>query len=306
MQDTLITIVIPCYNCEKTVGKCIDSVVKQTYRNLQIIAINDGSTDNTLEVLKARADNDDRITVINQSNSGVSATRNLGIEEAKGEYISFIDADDYVEKEFIEKLFTEIIGNDAELSLCQYSTGIINQNQALLANQINSKGKLIYEMMLPRLDIAAFVWNRLFRIDVLKKYGIRYNETVYACEDTLFNYQYMKRITRFAVCREHLYHYVINENSAMFGNDFNQKKLTANIAFDIMLADCNKEERKAIEIATMWFNLILKRQIYKKKAAIEKFEMETINKMLSLNPKAFMNSNVGLKYKIAYPFWRYR
>lgn len=306
MQDTLITVVIPCYNSEQTLRKCVGSVLEQTYGNLQIIAINDGSSDNTLEVMKMLSENDERIRFISQGNRGVSFTRNRGIDEAKGEYIAFIDADDYIEKDYIEKLLKTIKCNDAELSICQYSTENMNENHVKLNNKLDSKNKIIQEMLLPELNIAAFVWNRLYSTAVLKKNAIRFNESIYACEDTLFNYQYMKNISRFAVCGEHLYHYVINRNSAMFGEGFNSKKLTANNAFEIMLAECSEDEREAIEVAAMWFNLIVKRQIFKNKVIICEAELERIDKMLRLNPRAFMNSNVGAKYKIAYPFWKSR
>ena len=93
-----ISIIIPAYNCEKYIERCVKSILCQTYHNLEIIVINDGSKDNTIKVLKKLGNEDNRIVVINKENTGVSDTRNLGLEKATGDYIGFVDSDDYIEK----------------------------------------------------------------------------------------------------------------------------------------------------------------------------------------------------------------
>lgn len=100
----LVTIIVPVYNVENYLNRCLDSIIKQSYKNLDIILINDGSTDNSLKICNNYAKNDTRITVINIENSGPSICRNIGLEKAKGGYISFVDSDDYIEKNFIETL----------------------------------------------------------------------------------------------------------------------------------------------------------------------------------------------------------
>ena len=96
-QEELISIIIPIYNAEKYIERCINSLKNQTYKNIEIICINDGSTDNSLNILKRIAITDNRITIIEQENKGVSVARNKGIESAKGKYIMFLDADDWFE-----------------------------------------------------------------------------------------------------------------------------------------------------------------------------------------------------------------
>ena len=100
----LVTIIVPVYNVENYLNRCLDSIIKQSYKNLDIILINDGSTDNSLKICNNYAENDARITVINIQNSGPSICRNIGLGKAKGNYISFVDSDDYIETNFIETL----------------------------------------------------------------------------------------------------------------------------------------------------------------------------------------------------------
>ncbi|HJG67480.1 MULTISPECIES: glycosyltransferase family 2 protein [Bacilli] len=119
--DELITVVIPIYNVERYVEQCLQSVINQTYKNLQIILVDDGSTDSSGEICDRFAAQDSRVQVIHQKNAGLSAARNVGIEFAKGEFISFIDSDDFVETNYIERLYTEIKAYNAQIAVCEYS-----------------------------------------------------------------------------------------------------------------------------------------------------------------------------------------
>ena len=297
-----ISVVVPCFNAEQTVERCISSLIAQTYRNHEIIVVDDGSSDDTCKLIKKLAEKDERIILIEQSNRGVSAARNTGIENAQGNFISFVDADDFVERDYLGMLLSCIEGKD--ISICRYRSDSDRTDYTECATTVDG---VIKEMMVPQQNIAAFVWNRLYRIPIIQDHAIRFNETVYACEDTLFNFIYMQYVNNVGICNEHLYHYVINSSSAMFGKKFNERKITANIAFDYMLRESEgKSYEEYIEIAAMWFNLILKRQIYKNGYMPTQMEMEIINRMLRLNYRAFMKAPISAKYKMAYPFWRLR
>ena len=117
---TLITVVIPVYNMEKYLSKCIESVINQSYDNIEIIIINDGSTDSSLEIIKGYALDDNRIKVITTNNQGLSAARNRGIIEGRGKYIAFIDADDYISKEYISILLGACEMYNVPISQCFY------------------------------------------------------------------------------------------------------------------------------------------------------------------------------------------
>ena len=113
----LISVVLPIYNVEKYLRRCLDSVVNQTYKNLEILLINDGSTDNCLKICEEYAKSDNRVQVINKNNAGLGMARNTGIDYAKGEYICFFDSDDYIELNTIEKLYKIIVSEQPEMDL---------------------------------------------------------------------------------------------------------------------------------------------------------------------------------------------
>lgn len=301
-MDDLVSIIIPCYNAETTLEKCINSILRQDYCAFEIVAVNDGSTDQTRELLNRLSNKDGRIIVIDKENGGVSVARNAGLQMAHGKYIAFVDADDCVEEQFLRKLVLNI--EDADFSVCLYSCSI---GHYVSSTNVSTLDDLFQEMMIPRNNIAAFVWNRLYRGEIIRNNSLHFMENVFACEDTLFNFQYMMCSQRFGICKEPLYYYNINNSSAMFNKKFNKRKISANIAYEYMLDHSkNQSQRQWVEIAAMWFNLILKRQLYNSNYKASEEEINSINKMLKLNSKAFMGAPIPVKYKLAYPFWKIR
>ena len=114
---TKVSIIVPVYNVEKYLKRCLESLVNQTLKDIEIICVNDGSTDGSLAILNEYVRNDDRIVVINQENSGQSVARNRGIDVAKGEYIGFVDSDDWVCEDYFERLHNSAIQNNAEIAV---------------------------------------------------------------------------------------------------------------------------------------------------------------------------------------------
>ena len=110
-----ISVIIPAYNSSKSINKCIDSIITQTYNNLEIIVLNDGSKDNTLDIIKNYEKTDKRIKIIDKENTGVANTRNKGINVSSGEYLMFIDSDDYIDKDYIENMYKEMIENNSDI-----------------------------------------------------------------------------------------------------------------------------------------------------------------------------------------------
>ena len=128
MEKPLISIIIPVYKVEKYLEKCIKSVLDQTYKNLQIILVDDGSPDNCGNICDNYAKIDNRIEVIHKANGGLSEARNVGLKVARGEYIGFVDSDDYVSNEMFENLYNTLISNDVDVSICNFYTVINNKN----------------------------------------------------------------------------------------------------------------------------------------------------------------------------------
>ncbi|MEY8872421.1 glycosyltransferase family 2 protein [Francisella philomiragia] len=117
MQSLLLSIIIPIYNTQEYLVRCLDSVINQSYKNLEIILVNDGSTDNSLDICENYVKKDSRIKIINKNNGGLSSARNAGLDICKGDYISFIDSDDWVSLDYIEILYKNIIDNNADISI---------------------------------------------------------------------------------------------------------------------------------------------------------------------------------------------
>ena len=121
MMNKLVSIIIPVYNVEKYLAECIESVLKQTYQNIEILLIDDGSPDNSGKICDEYEEKDSRVRVIHKENGGVSSARNVGLEQANGEYITFIDSDDFVSESYIEELYIALENGNSDLAFCKYN-----------------------------------------------------------------------------------------------------------------------------------------------------------------------------------------
>lgn len=221
----LISVIVPIYKVEKYLEQCLDSILKQSYNNLEIILVNDGSPDNCGKICDEYAKKDNRIKVIHKENGGLSSARNAGLDIATGEYISFIDSDDCVAENFIETLYKLCIENNCDISECDF----LRFENEICTNKmkINVETHTSYEMQ-SRLDEYEFsvrgvvVWNKLY-----KKYlyqNIRFpvgkiNEDEYTTYKVLYNCK-----TLICTTNQELYYYRINSNSIM-GQNFNVRRL---------------------------------------------------------------------------------
>ena len=148
MED-LITIIVPIYNVEKYLRECIESICRQTYRNIEIILINDGSNDNSAKICDEYKEKDSRIKVIHKENGGVSSARNKGLEIAKGAYITFVDGDDYIDEKYCEKLLKNLKENNVECVLCGFNriyektAEVVTKGENLLLDKNKSEKKLL-------------------------------------------------------------------------------------------------------------------------------------------------------------------
>ena len=227
-MNDLISIIIPVYNVEKYLKECLESVINQTYTNLEIILVDDGSTDGSGNICDEYKKRDTRIKVIHKENGGVSIARNLGLNYVNGQYIGFIDSDDYVEPEYCEKLLKSIKENNVQCALCKFDKVYEkkNQNNTFESNYIMDANGLIMEI----LDVQkgfGFCTQKLWTKNALA--DIRYNENIKVGEDSLFCIESCKNIDKVFVLNEKLYHYRFNENSLVrkFDEKYAQKYLRA-------------------------------------------------------------------------------
>lgn len=163
-QEELISIIVPIYNVENYLSKCIESILNQTYKNLEIILVDDGSKDNSGKICDNFAQKDERIKVIHQKNSGVAQARNTGVKNCTGNYIGFVDPDDYISEYMYEYLYNNIIKYDADISMCQYTT--CNESHIKFKNCNKTccyKSEQAIKYLLMDRKIQNFLWNKLYK-----------------------------------------------------------------------------------------------------------------------------------------------
>lgn len=212
MDDKLISIIIPIYNVGKYIKRCVESLIVQKYSNIEIILVDDGSSDDSAIIIDTLASIDTRINVIHKENEGVSSARNIGIENAKGEYIMFVDGDDWVDNEYVS-YFVNLInksGCDIGMNKNNYyvSKYISNENMYIITSE-----KAMEWIYLGELFVA--VWNKIYKTSLIKDNGIFFNKKIWYGEGMLFNIECLQYIDKVAIGEKCVYHQTFNPNSAM-------------------------------------------------------------------------------------------
>ena len=204
-----ISVIIPVYNTAPYLERCLDSVLQSTYRNLEIICVNDGSTDASLSILEQYQALDDRVVVINQTNSGVSAARNNGLAHATGEYVSFVDSDDWVHPQYLSYLLCAI--ENADISHC----GMVRINNDDLEKEVQQISPIrIQDTDKMNFGEAAdHCWGKLFRREIVEK--LKFEESISFGEDKLFTAIALQTGKKLAAIDNVLYYYYNNPNSAV-------------------------------------------------------------------------------------------
>lgn len=201
MKD-LITVVIPIYNVEKYLERCIKSIINQTYKNIEILLVNDGSPDNSKEIMEKYKENDKRIKCFYKKNGGLSDTRNYAINIASGKYICFIDGDDYIENTFVEKLYNKIIEDKTDLAWCNFN--LVNDDGKYDEIIINDKN--IYDFEMPS------ACNKLYNVDIFKKNNIYFPVGIWY-EDLATTPRILFSTNKISWVNEGLYNYYFNVKS---------------------------------------------------------------------------------------------
>lgn len=245
MEKNLISIVVPIYKVERYLRQCIESIQKQTYTNLEIILVDDGSPDQCGNICEEYAKEDSRIVVVHKENGGLSDARNAGIKIAKGKYIAFIDSDDYIEKNYVEFLYYAITENRVDIAQC----GI---------NQVTEEGRLlktttedvdsvktaeeILEGMCQEEWNNVVVWNKLYARKLFENIQFPKGKIH---EDEFTTYKIVYTVEKVAVICEPLYNYR-NNNNSITKRKFNQKTLDGLEALKERLAFYKKEKKKTL------------------------------------------------------------
>lgn len=219
MNEVLVSVIIPVFNAEAYLAQCLDSIRKQAYRSLQIIFVDDGSTDRSMEMLERYKTEDSRISVITGSHAGVSAARNAGLAQATGEFCMFVDADDWLEPDAIERLMSVNLDLSTDLLIGAYSRCI--QNGATVTNvpvrcfemdrEITSNELLrylrAYAEQPNRYPLFVTCWGRLFRRSMIGSFGLAFDETLGTFEDVDFNFRFLAHQPKIRYVATPIYNY---------------------------------------------------------------------------------------------------
>ena len=253
MDEKLVSVIIPAYNIEDYIGRCLDSIISQTYKNLEIIVVDDGSRDHTGEILDNYAKKDRRIKVIHKENGGVSSARNKVSEAAEGDYIGFIDGDDLIESEMYKTLVDLLEEENADIAHCGYQMVFPDRvdyyhntgKKKIQTTEEGLKDLLSGEMIEPGLV------NKLYKKELIK--NCRLDETVKINEDLLMNYQLFKLSQKSVYYDITPYSYMIRSSSATGANSLITKREDALRVLNQIKDDC---------INNNLLSIIYKRYIY--------------------------------------------
>lgn len=259
----MISVIVPVYNVEQYLRECIDSIICQTYTDLEIILIDDGSPDESPAICDEYAQKDNRIRVIHQKNGGLAKVRNVGIDSAQGEYIAFVDSDDFVSCNFVEHLYNGLVESGAEIAtasffpfqgndVCEKKLEFIAFEEILKNEAIRRYCSINAEYSMPFISAC----NKLFHRSLFD--GIRYPEgKLY--EDAFTTYKLIDKAKKIVYTPSKLYYYRINPQSIL-GQSFKEKHLEMVEAFRSGFDFFNQKEEK--EIASMFIPPLLMREIY--------------------------------------------
>ncbi len=212
MENKLVSIIIPIYNAEEWISQCITSIITQSYSKLQIILVDDGSTDQSGEICESFARKDNRVTVIHKSNGGVSSARNTGLLQATGEFIFFIDSDDWVDPDYISDFMQY---DDCQYVVCGYIEDSKTKWYLKYAEQTISINDI--QNHIPDITSVPLVHccGVRYTAEIIKSNHLRFNEEVHCSEDNLFNIEYLYYVHNIKVLDSIKYHYRIHSSSAI-------------------------------------------------------------------------------------------
>lgn len=211
----LISVIIPVYNSSKYLYKCLDSVAKQTFKDFEVIVIDDGSTDDSSDIINKFVNKYDNFIFKKQENKGAAIARNMGIDIARGKFISFIDSDDFVEKDFLEVMYNKAIENNSDVVCCGFSYYHPNSNKFIkdifmINSGVYSSNKIL-SLMIKDFRMHYYMWNKLWKRDLFENNNIRYPQICFEDITTVPKLVYFSN--KVTVIKKSYYYYTNNKNS---------------------------------------------------------------------------------------------
>ncbi|WP_195986271.1 glycosyltransferase family 2 protein [Clostridium sp. D33t1_170424_F3] len=309
MNEPLISIVIPIYNVREYVARCLDSVLKQTYQNFEVICIDDGSTDGSGKLCDEYAVLDQRVSVHHIKNSGVSSARNLGLSLVQGEFFAFVDSDDYIEANYLEVLYTNLKNHDCEVSSCLF---VLNDVSGEPLNQVDDSQseimlftgnkECIHNFICSGISMEGMVWNKLYRTEKFR--NIQFDKNIKVNEDCLYTFDVMSNCDKACLTDKRLYHWCYRAESAC---------RTRNVKFDFANADIferllNKtlninDEEVTLQLKENYVYAVMKIMLYTRGARYDKNVVDVINRVKQYSrdlKKSSVYRSKSLKTRVAF------
>lgn len=303
---TKLSIIVPVYNVEKYLPKCLESLIKQTLKDIEIICVNDGSMDNSLAILKEFASRDSRIRIIDNQHQGVAKTRNTGIEQSTGEYIGFVDSDDYIDIDFFEKLYNSATKSNSDIAIASilkhknffniYNAKYTKEETAIT---IQDKIKLCED----KKHFFFYAWNKIYHSGFIKENNIKFSEgQIY--EDVMFAIKALYYSNKIISVYGTKYHYIEHENSlTKYKDKTGEKEHDLIKAYSELQEFCNSKNIEISERLNYYtkenFGFILNLYKGKYQSKIQLFNIFTIATISNYSETRNLITILGFKIKIA-------
>ncbi len=280
-----ISLICPVYRTEFFLKKCIDSVISQTYKDWELILIDDGSPDNAGSICDEYAKRDSRIKVIHKKNEGVSAARQAGLDTASGKYIIHVDSDDWIEPTMLEELYLKAIEEDADMVICDYYRDDEMQSTYIEQKPYSLQSPMVLKELFSHLH--GNCWNKLVKKDCFTRYNIKFPPNINYCEDVCVNVQLLLHEIKIVYLPKAYYHYV--QQSSSITNNFTKQTLETCIRYVEYLSNYFEAES---------FEIIHSKEIVKQNA-VNSGILDN-NEMLNLFPEIKKTTSKKIYDKVGY------
>ena len=301
-MNDLISVIVPIYNVEKYLDKCVKSIIEQTYKNLEIILVDDGSTDGSVSICDEWAKRDKRIIVIHKTNGGLSDARNAGLKVARGKFVGFVDSDDYIFNTMYEKLYQKTVETNADMTLCgiihEYedgSTQVLNEVNLKNVNSENilefytKAGKKTVGNEIITENIMGSVCRVLYKKSFINNKFFEYGMF---CEDLVFNSSLITKNTKIAIVEDHLYVYLQRSGSIL--HTFDMKKYEKRLQFTNRIIDILESKVSNTSFCSYKFQLYL---VFLNEIFLSNNSKEILKLLLQSDIFTRLNNKVNYKIK---------
>lgn len=300
MEKPLVSIIIPVYNVERYIHRCVNSIISQTYKNLEIILVDDESPDNCPQICDSYAEKDKRIVVLHKANGGTSSARNLGLEHMTGEYVTFVDSDDFLQPTMVEKLYILCKKHNCLMAQCNYVEGYnshFRKSTNFVITEYNDNS------IFDKRTLKVVVWAKLYHKDLFNGISFKENKRY---EDEFITYRLAYKANNVIVTTEKLYYYFVNNSGKM-----QTAKSTVNLEFIEAYEErisyfSTKKEDRLIELSIKEF--VIRLMLYYMHAVQINYDSNKTSNLLVLYNKKYAqltNSKyVSLNEKILFEVFR--